>query len=253
MNSREPVFNIPAVIVALLLALAAIHGARELAADGTDFAVLSWLAFVPARLAGLFDARGVHEALAQLGQEGARGRQEMMQALEMMGRGGARPWTLLSYALLHADWTHLGLNGLWLAAFGTPVARRFGPARFCLLLAATAAAGALAYFAAHPYGLAPMIGASAAVSGAMGAALRFAFQPQARFQRAVPLLRVFAERRTLSFVAVWIAINIATGLLPGQFGIGGAIAWEAHLGGLAAGLALFGLLDPPARLASKAG
>ena len=64
--------------------------------------------------------------------------------------GSAREiWTFVTYALIHGDWTHLGLNSVWLLAFGTPVARRFGALRFLAFFAVTAAAGAAAHLATH--------------------------------------------------------------------------------------------------------
>ena len=93
------------------------------------------------------------------------------------GGPGAEFWTFFTYALLHADWMHLGFNAVWLLAFASPVARRFGALRFLMFFAATIAGGALAYLLAHAGALAPMIGASAGISGMMGAAARFAFEP----------------------------------------------------------------------------
>ena len=42
------------------------------------------------------------------------------------GGWGAEVWSFFTYALLHADWMHLGFNAIWLLAFASPVARRFG-------------------------------------------------------------------------------------------------------------------------------
>ena len=86
---------------------------------------------------------------------------------------GAKVWTFVTYSLLHANVTHLGFNVLWLLPFG---ARRFGALRFFLFMAAmTAVAGALAHLGTHEHAVAPMIGASASVSGTMAAAIRVAF------------------------------------------------------------------------------
>ena len=68
----------------------------------------------------------------------------------MPGGLGADIWTFVTYAFIHGDWTHLGLNGVWLLAFGTPVARRFGMARFLAFFAVTAAAGARCIFSPIP-------------------------------------------------------------------------------------------------------
>ena len=128
------------------------------------------------------------------------------------GGSGAEIWSFFTYALLHADWMHLGFNAVWLLAFASPVARRFGAVRFLLFFAVTVAAGALAYLLAHAGALAPMIGASAGISGMMGAAARFAFEPggsldmwrgdRANADRvpAAPLLVALRNPRVLTFV-----------------------------------------------------
>ena len=103
--------------------------------------------------------------------------------------GGADVWTFVTYALIHADWTHLGVNAVWLLPFGSAVARRFGTLRFLAFFAVTAAAGAALHLATHAGEQFPMIGASAAISGTMAAAMRFAFQ------RGGPLGLVGASRR----------------------------------------------------------
>jgi membrane associated rhomboid family serine protease len=109
----------------------------------------------------------------------------------------------------------------------------------------------------HPGERVVMIGASAGVSGMMGAAARFAFQPGGSldFWRvrdhdpdripAAPLAVALRNPRVLTFVAVWFAINLIFGV--GSFAIAGYdqnIAWEAHVGGFVAGLLLFSLFDP---------
>ena len=69
------------------------------------------------------------------------------------------------------------INSLWFVALRQRVARRFGTVRFLLFFAVTAAAGAGAHLITHAGEVFPVIGASAAVSGMMAAAMRFAFQP----------------------------------------------------------------------------
>ena len=113
---------------------------------------------------------------------------------------------------------------MWLLAFASPVARRFGARRFLLFFAVTIAAGALAYLLAHAGALAPMIGASAGISGMMGAAARFAFEPggsldmwhgdRANADRvpAAPLSVALRNPRVLTFVGVWFGLNLLFGL-----------------------------------------
>jgi membrane associated rhomboid family serine protease len=181
--------------------------------------------------------------------------------LQIPGGAGAKVWTFVTYSLLHANLTHLGFNVLWLLPFGSALARRFGAMRFFLFMAVTAAAGALAHLLTHEHAVAPMIGASASVSGAMAAAIRFAFGRGSflSFSRAdaetaakvpaLPLWRALRDGRVLAFLAVWFGLNIVFGL--GAIGIGtegATVAWQAHIGGFFAGLLLFSLFDPVPRV-----
>ena len=181
------------------------------------------------------------------------------------GGEGAKVWTFVSYSLLHANLTHIFFNVLWLLPFGSALARRFGAARFFAFMAVTAAAGALAHLVTHAHELAPMIGASASVSGAMAASLRFAFVKGSflSFRRGdadeaarVPALwlwRALQNPRVLAFLAIWFVVNIIFGL--GAISVGNegvSVAWQAHIGGFIAGLVLFALFDPVPRAAGAA-
>ena len=105
----------------------------------------------------------------------------------------------------------------------------------------------------------PMIGASAAISGAMAAALRFVFQPggplglwrggsndEAYRVPAAPLVATLRDPRFLIFLAAWIGLNTLFGLGSVSIGeeAGQQIAWQAHIGGFVAGLLLFNAFDP---------
>ncbi len=127
-------------------------------------------------------------------------------------------------------------------------------------MAVTAAAGALAHLVTHEHAVAPMIGASASVSGAMAAAIRFAFVRGSflSFSRgdaaaaarvpALSLLRALRDPRVVGFLAVWFGINIVFGVGSIAIGTDGAsVAWQAHIGGFFAGLLLFSLFDPVPR------
>ena len=128
--------------------------------------------------------------------------------------GELKPWTFLTYGLLHGNLAHVGLNVLWLVALGAPVARRFGPWRFLALLAVTTVAGALAQTLVHARDVQAIVGASAAVSGTMAAAVRFIFQPGENLgprpdaadeplPRAppLPLSGLFRNRQAVGFLA----------------------------------------------------
>ena len=181
--------------------------------------------------------------------------------LSVNGITGPDIWTFVSYAFIHADLFHLGMNVIWLLPFGSALARRFGGLRFLLFSAVTAAAGAATHLATHFGEVYPMVGASAAISGTMAASMRFAFQhggPLARWyvshdeeayrQPADPLGVVLREPRVLIFTAVWFGINAIFGLGGLNLEQGQTIAWQAHIGGFIAGMVLFPLFDPiPAR------
>ncbi len=254
---RQPIFNIPAAILAIVVALVAVHAYRDyIASDEVDGWILSTFAFVPGRFTFSFDPAGVADVFASFKGADAAPREEV--ARYFLGDGKPLWWTPLTYSALHADWTHCGVNCLWLLAFGAPVARRFGSVRFFALFAVTAIAGAAAHWAAHRFDLAPVIGASASVSGAMAAATRFIFQPGAplglgagapgddTFRRpAAPLSKLFVDPRALPFLLMWFGLNLLFGLISAPLGITqGPIAWEAHVGGFLAGLLLFLLFDP---------
>lgn len=261
-GAREPVFNLPGIVLAMLGLLIAIHALREYGLSGTDDSyLLQALAFVPGQFTFAIDPDAVAQELTRLAEEGDR--QRLMIAQFLLGTGRPKFWTPLSYAFLHADWTHLAVNGLWLTAFGAPVARRFGAGRFLALFAVTSIAGALAHYLMRPVDLVPVIGASAAVSGLTAAVLRFIFQPGAPLggrswrrpplspndsarQPALALGPAFRDRRVLQFAAIWFAINLAVGFLAVPLGMSEhGVAWEAHIGGFLAGFLLFSLFDPP--------
>ena len=260
--ARQPVFNIPAPIVAVLGVLLLVHLVRQLIPDAWDDVAFSHLAFVPGRLTFAFDRDRVVGAMMTLAARGSEGYRQASADRFFLGDGSLQPWTMVTYALLHADWTHVGLNGVWLLAFGTPVARRTPCKRFLALLATTALAGAAVQYLAHPLDLAPVIGASAAVSGCMGATLRFMFQPRVspvalfgvaletprpRYMAPVqPLRTIMTDRRAVTFLIAWFGTNLLFGLGSMGFGLSsGPIAWQAHIGGFCAGLLLFPLFDGP--------
>ncbi|MBB3771383.1 membrane associated rhomboid family serine protease [Angulomicrobium tetraedrale] len=224
----------PPVITALAVAMLVIQLARDFLDPDMGIEILALFAFIPARYDPSLLADGV-----------------------LPGGTAADAWTFVTYAFLHGSWTHVGLNLLWMLAFGSPVAKRFGPVRFLAFFAVAAAAGAGLHLISHEGEMVPMIGASAAVSGCMAAAIRFMFAAEGREAwrpdflgasvefPAPPLSVVMRDRRVISFVVVWFVINIAFGVMTAT--PDGSIAWEAHIGGFLVGLLLFPLFDPVSR------
>ncbi len=229
---REPLLTLPGALTAYILLLAAIH-LRVLLPPEWENWTIDVFGFIPMR----YDSTVLE--------------------IDFPGGAGAKVWTFVTYSLLHANLSHIGFNVLWLLPFGSALARRFGAARFFLFMAVTAAAGALAHLLTHEHAVAPMIGASASVSGTMAAAIRFAFVQGSflSFSRgdadaaarvpALSLTRALRNPRVLGFLGVWFGVNIIFGVGSIAIGNDGAtVAWQAHMGGFFAGLLLFSLFDP---------
>ena len=254
--AHPPIFNLPRIVLAAIVALVAIHALRAFLDDAADFDLLLEFAVVPVRWTVALDMVSADEVVRRLADEGRAGLAEFGRYV--LDGNGARPWTLLTYALLHGSWTHVLFNCVWFAAFGTPVVRRCGTARFFLLAAAASVAGAAVHVLAHPGDVFPMIGASAAVSGLTAAAAWFMFAPagwslEGRLEmpherRRESLAAMLRNRQVVIFIAVWFVTNTLFGALARPLGMAdSSIAWEAHVGGFLAGLALFPLLDPLSR------
>jgi len=143
---------------------------------------------------------------------------------------------LVTYAFLHADWLHLLSNMLFLWIFGDNVEDAFGHVKFLLFYLACAVIGALAHLGLNPDANGPLIGASGAVSGVLGAYLML--YPHAR---VIVLMRIVIPF-PLPIPALWmLGVWIATQLFYVLVGSEEPVAWWAHLGGVAGGavLALF--------------
>lgn len=232
-EEHQPILNLPPVVVMCLAVLFGIHIGRVLllSADA-DFDLVLRFAFIPLRVIE-------PDALGAL----------------VPGGPGAALWSFVTYALLHADWTHVIFNGLWLAAFGAPLAWRFGTTRFLLFSLLGAVAGAVLHLAVNMHDVQPMIGASAAISAQMAGASRFVFSaggplaglrgPAAFSLPAAPLSVIIRDRTVLMFLGIWFGLNLLFGLIGTGEAFGAqAIAWEAHIGGFLAGLLTFSLFDP---------
>jgi membrane associated rhomboid family serine protease len=228
--SRQPMFNAPLSVVVLLGVLIAVHLLRQLLSDGQNEWWVLALAFIPARFSELGAA--------------------------LPGGKVAAFTSFVSHQFVHLDAAHLLINSAWLLALGSIIARRVGALRFVALYIVSGIAGALAFWACNPGLALPVIGASGAVSGLMGAVMRFMFAainqrrgPELRDNpAAIPrasLKEVFQDRRALVMIGALVGMNLLFGLGLGQLISEGGIAWEAHLGGLAAGLLLFGWFDHP--------
>lgn len=142
-------------------------------------------------------------------------------------------FSLLTYAFLHADWLHLLTNMLFLWIFGDNIEDALGHARFLIFYMLCAVLAALVHLAFNFDGNSPLIGASGAVAGVMGAYILL--YPHARvyvlFRLVIPI--------PLPIPALWmLGVWLATQVFYVLIGSDEPVAWWAHLGGMAAGVLL---------------
>jgi len=145
--------------------------------------------------------------------------------------------TILTSMFVHGGLFHLAGNMLYLWIFGDNVEDRLGRFRFLLFYLLSGLAAAAAQILSDPHSQIPMVGASGAISGVLGAYLLL--YPHARVVTLVFFgwfVRVI-EIRALIVLGFWIVVQLASGLLTWGAQVGG-VAWFAHIGGFVAGLVM---------------
>ncbi len=145
--------------------------------------------------------------------------------------------TVITSMFLHADWLHLGGNMLYLWVFGDNIEDSMGHVRFVAFYLLCGTAAVLAHGLLEPYSPTPLIGASGAVSGVLGAYLML--HPKVR----VIVLVLFKIPLPLPLPAyivlgVWILLQIVNAHVGGGIAEGGGTAWWAHIGGFVTGALL---------------
>jgi rhomboid family protein len=154
-------------------------------------------------------------------------------------------FTIFSSMFLHGSFFHIAGNMLYLWIFGNNVEDTLGHGRFAVFYLASGVAAAAMQTVVDVESRVPMIGASGAISGVLGAYLLL-------FPHANVLTLVIfgffwriVSIPALLVLGFWIVLQILYGL--GSFGAGGGIAFFAHIGGFFAGMALLLLLRPRPR------
>jgi membrane associated rhomboid family serine protease len=221
---REPIFNIPVVLIILVALMFAIHLVRTyVLTTEQDQIVVYHTAFISARY--------LHPLSEQ----------------DYLGYFGGP----VTYSLLHGGWLHLIFNSVWLVAFASPLAVRIGAFRFTVLWIASAVASAFFHGVMTSFEMSVLIGASGVVSATVGAVCRFALplsgtrqMRSAAYAPRLGPLEALTHRTVISFIMVWALSNIVlVGVLSGASNV----AWQAHLGGFLFGYFAFALFDPPLR------
>lgn len=145
--------------------------------------------------------------------------------------------TLITSMYMHGDWLHLGGNMLYLWVFGDNIEDAMGHVKFLVFYTLCGVAAALAHGLSDPDSINPLVGASGAISGVLGAYLLL--HPRVR---VIVLLFYRLPLPLPAFVVLvgWVALQIYNVSISGGLpdGEGGGTAWWAHIGGFAAGMAL---------------
>lgn len=222
-----PSRSVPLVNGALIVACVGVFVLQILSGNGGE-AFIRTFGFVPARL---FHAAELGPGSSALGATG-----------------------LLSSMFLHGGLLHLAGNMLFLWVFGDNVEDALGHGRYLLFYLASGVLAALFQGLLAPASLVPMVGASGAIAGVLGA--YFVLYPHARVVTVVPLFFLFplVEVPAFLFLLVWFLFQFWEGsssLLVAGKAAGGGVAWWAHVGGFAAGIALLVVLKPRRRPAPR--
>jgi membrane associated rhomboid family serine protease len=157
------------------------------------------------------------------------------------GLGAIPPWaTIFTSMFLHGGWFHLGGNMLFLWIFGNNVEDLLGRARFILLYLSSGAAAALVQALSAKHAMIPMVGASGAVAGVLGAYL--ITYPRANVHCFVWIVVFFWVVTVPAWILLgfWFGMQLFSGVTTGPESPG--VAFWAHVGGFVAGIMLFLLL-----------
>src|SRR5581483_1479526 len=151
--------------------------------------------------------------------------------------------TLLTSQFLHAGWEHIAGNMLYLFIFGPAVEQRMGPVRYLAFYLTAGIIAGLAMVAMGPLSPIPVIGASGAIAGVLGAYL--VLYPGGRILTIWPFfgfIRVI-EVPAILYLLLWFGVQLYSGIASGAAGpLVGGVAWWAYVGGFLFGVALAPLL-----------
>jgi membrane associated rhomboid family serine protease len=161
--------------------------------------------------------------------------------------------TLLTSMFLHGSWMHVLGNMLYLWAFGNRLEDALGHAKFLLFYLLCGCAAGMAQVLSNPYSTLPMVGASGAIAGVMGAyLLKF---PRARI---LTLVFIFFFITTFEIPAVillgyWFIIQLFSGLgsIARTHLSEGGVAWFAHVGGFLTGMLLIKIMGTKDRYSRR--
>jgi len=157
----------------------------------------------------------------------------------------AQTWaTIFTSMFLHGGWFHI-LSNMWvLAIFGDNIEDRLGGGRYLLFYLSSGVAAALLQSYLSLASSRPMIGASGAIAGVLGAYL--ILFPRARIASLVPIIFIFTlvEVPAILFLGFWFVSQLFSGWLALHGADAGGVAWWAHVGGFVFGVLTVRLFVP---------
>lgn len=149
----------------------------------------------------------------------------------------AESWlTVFTSMFLHGGWLHI-LGNMWtLFIFGDNIEDRMGHGNYLVFYLLSGAAAAILQSVLMPASQVPMIGASGAIAGVLGAYL--ILYPRARIASLVPILFIFTlvEIPAVIYLGIWFVLQLFSGWSALQGAASGGIAWWAHIGGFVFGV-----------------
>ncbi len=167
----------------------------------------------------------------------------LVPARLLEGWTDGRAWlTVLTSMFLHGSGAHVLGNCWFLWVFGGGVEARIGPGRFVVLYLSTGIGAAGLQFITEPGSIVPMLGASGAISGILGA--YFVLFPRTWIVTLVPWIVPIVPVPAFVFLILWFVLQTVSGVGAFMDGPteGGGVAWWAHIGGFVAGVFLIRLL-----------
>ncbi len=156
--------------------------------------------------------------------------------------------SFLTTMFLHGGWLHFLGNMWFLKIFGSKVEDRMGHFRFLVFYLIVGVLASMFYIYFSPRSSMPVIGASGAIAGVMGA--YYVLFPRARILTFIPIFIIpwFIELPAVFFLGWWFLIQLFAGtvahVLPSS---GGGVAWWGHIGGFIAGVSLVSFFKKPSR------
>ncbi|MEM8961905.1 MAG: rhomboid family intramembrane serine protease [Acidobacteriota bacterium] len=154
--------------------------------------------------------------------------------------GDFQPLTLLTSMFTHADWSHLLFNMFFLWLVGPPLEDIWGRPFFAGFYILAGVVGSVIWIAAHPQSMSPLIGASGAIAGVMGAfAVRYWKTKMKIFYFFWIILRIFTgvfEAPAWVVLGMWFAGEVFNTLIASAFGVDSGVAFLVHVAGFVVGL-----------------